>query len=163
MAVLLMVNPKKKPDKSLSDDEYDLKYAHAEVMNYELLEYIKDKFEKDVDTADVLNIALMLCNEIFTAETDADKERIKKTVCDIVDDKYNLNEFIFNNLAMIKAWNETTNEFKDKDESKQTEKAFVESFEKKHKRYEYQAWNDEMKMLKKCGKDRINKIKGGAC
>ena len=105
----------------------------------------------------------MLCNEIFTAESDKDKERIKTTVCDIVDDKYNLNEFIFSNLAMIKAWNETTFEFKDKDDSEQTEKAFVETFEKKRDRYEYQAWNDEMKHLKKSGKDRIEKIKGGTC
>ena len=159
-----MVNPEKHTaDKTLSADEYDLKFAHGEVMNIELIEYIKDKFDKDVDTADVLNIALMLCNEIFTAESDKDKERIKTTVCDIVDDKYNLNEFIFSNLAMIKAWNETTFEFKDKDSSEQTEKAFVEAYKKKRKRYEYQAWNGEMKHLKKSGKERIEKIKGGAC
>lgn len=158
-----MANHKNAADKSLSDDEYDLKFAHSEVMNIELIEYIKDKFDKTVDTVDVLNIALMLCNEIFTAESNDDKERIKTTVCDIVDNKYNLNEFIFSNLAMIKAWNETTFEFKDKDDSEQTEKAFVETFEKKRDRYEYQAWNDEMKHLKESGKDRIEKIKGGAC
>lgn len=158
-----MVNPEKHTDKSLSDDEYDLKFAHCEVMNYELITYIKDKFDKDIDNVDVLNIALMLSNEIITAETDKDKERIKTTVCDIIDDKYKLNEFIFTNLAMIKAWNETTFEFKDKDSSKQTEKAFIETFEKKRKRYEYKAWNDEMKILKESGKDRIDKIKGGAC
>ena len=152
------------PD-DISNDEYDLKYAHSEVMNSELLEYIKDKFEKDIDTNDVLNIALMLCNEIFTAESDKDKERIKKTVCDIVDDKYALNEFLFSNIAMIKAWNETAVEFKNKDASKQTEKEFVESFEKRRKKYEYKAWNDEKKVIEKysSGKDRINKIKGGAC
>lgn len=163
-----MVNPEKhktatsesddvKPIKSTIstdfDDGNDGKYfAHAYVYNHEIKSYVADNFKKEITDLDVLNFALFLCNEIVTAKKWKIEKELIKTLTEIINDDSKLNEYIFTNLAGIKAWNETVFEIESKygskDKAKEvSEKEFDDILKKYNEKNQYKAWNDERQIL----------------
>ena len=128
------------------DDAVDY-FALCGLYGNEIKQYIATNFKKEVTDLDVLNFSICLCNAIVTADTDDEKADILKDITAIVNDKYRLNEFIFTNLATIKAWNETTAAlFNKKDVS---EKEFTALMNKNVEKNQYKAWNDERTILDK--------------
>lgn len=168
-----MVDAKKHKAKSTSnetaDDSYvdknkmDMLFCKGMMLSTETAEYVRDKFGKEFDDADFLNIATTLAYEIITAESDDDKDRIKKTVCDIVDDKYNLNEFIFTNLASHYAFNKVWKERESDDTL--TGDNLMERLDEVTDNFQYLEWKKEMKLIKESaesGENRLKAINGGA-
>lgn len=155
-----MVNPEKDKTESTDDGVTPIKstisadfddnkaFALASVYSHEIKTYVADNFKKEITDLDVLNFALMLCDRIVTADGDDEVAETLKDVTEIITNKYKLNEFIFTNLAVIKAWNETTNALHDK-KHEVTEKEFNDLMNKNNEKYQYKAWNDERRILDK--------------
>lgn len=165
-----MVNPKNKsPLKAEIDELYenhentdientaatltDKDYAMLIADTYYSKMYLESNFKKEVSEYDILFFSVSIANQIITAESDADKKSLIDDLTEIINDKSKLNEFFFKHLAMIKAWNESYFEIKDKindyDDELEFEKAFCELMEKNNSKWQYKAWNDELKVKKK--------------
>lgn len=145
---------------SLSDeygDEKALAMMHTHI--FDIKEYIKETFRKEITDIDVFNISIHLVHGIILAESDPEKEIILSDVNEIINDKFKLNEFIFTHLAMIKAWNETTAILKDKNDVSENE--FNELMTANNEKWQYKAWNDERKVLDIIHAEKEN-AKGGA-
>ena len=177
-----MVNPEKqkatekdvdiKPIKStisvdIGDPDVDY-FTLSGLYGNEIKQYVADNFKKEISDLDVLNIAMMLCCYIITAETDDEKAAIIDDITAIVNDKYQLNQYLFTNLATIKSWNETTAKLNSKygnDKRKMrdnvTEKEFDELLNDNNEKNQYKAWNDERKVLDMYFKETNGDLDGG--
>lgn len=128
------------------DDTDDVDYfALCGLYNHQIKQYVAAEFKKEITDLDVLNFAMFLCYSVVTAETDDEKADILKDIATIVNDKYRLNEYLFCNLATIKAWNETAFKLFDKKEVSETE--FDAVLKRNVEINQYKAWNDERKIL----------------
>lgn len=145
-----------KPIKSSISNDFkdsDGKYiAHAMVYSIEIKNYITETFKKEITDLDVLNFAMFLCNEIVTAKKWNTTNKVLKKLSEILNDESKMNEYIFVNLATIKAWNETVFEIENKYGSKEkaknvSEKEFDELMNANVEKTQYKAWNDERKIL----------------
>ena len=146
------------PDKP--DVPVEIKYFYTICcISDSILNYIESNFKKEFDDLDLMNVAIFTLNGIVFAETDAEKEAVKSKLCDMVDDKYNLNEWIFTTSKEIKAHDETFYECirtgKLNDLDAKLDKAVKEA--------NYKAWKDELKVIKEysTAKSRIDNFKNG--
>ena len=102
----------------------------------------------------IISVSPVLSNKLGA------KKSVKKFFCEIIDDRYKLNETIFEKLAEMYAVNDIAFEcYQNKDFTD-----YHERIEKRTAEYKYKAWNDELKAIKECasnGENRIEKINGG--
>jgi hypothetical protein len=116
----------------------------------EIITYAETNFEKELIDVDVMDIAIYILHGIVTAESDDMKNKVKETLCTIIDDKYALNEFIYTKSNEILAVNNVAAKFiKDGEFNAANSDAIVSEINKKVKEFEYKAWNDELKVIKR--------------
>lgn len=171
-----MVNAAKHKKKSAdndSDSSYEIPDVSDEYLEYvknfesghqlvdEIIEIMTERYNKPFNDGDAMNIGLFFMYTILmNSGNDKDKESVKKFFCEIIDDRYKLNETIFEKLAEMYAVNDIAFEcYQNKDFTD-----YHERIEKRTAEYKYKAWNDELKAIKECasnGENRIEKINGG--
>lgn len=163
-----MVNAKKHNNATAENDVESgeipehLKYFFS-IYNLgdEIIEYAEKEFGKKFDDLDVMNVAIFTLHGIVFAETDAEKEIRKKMLCEMVDDKYNLNEWLFSRARELKAYNETFYECLKTGNTDDLDAKLDKAVEEAN----YKAWHEELAIIKKDAKNgvnRKNKINGGA-
>ena len=126
----------------------------------EIITYAETNFEKELLDIDVMDLAIYILHGIVTAETDDKKNNVKETLCAIIDDKYALNEFIYVKSNEILAFNNAVSGFiKDGEFNAANSDKINAEIDKKVKEFEYKAWNDELKVIKRNAGESAN---GGA-
>lgn len=160
---------KSKPDDSaileLDDDSlFRIKnFYSCDTLSDDIVEFVKSKYEKEFTPNDAMNVAIFTLHGIMCASASDDsklKDVVKSKLCDMVDDAYNLNEWIFTTAYEVRAKDETIYECIKSgnldDIDAKVDKAVKEA--------NYNAWKDELKVIKRkiSAKDRIAEIKGGA-
>ena len=157
-----MVNAEKHKGKSGESPELpiELKYFYSiSCISDSILNYVEKNFNKEFTDLDLMNVAIYTLNGIVFAETDDEKAAVKSKLCGMVDNKYNLNEWLFTVSNEMKAHDETFyNCIKSGDLDNLDAK-----LDKAVKEANYKAWKDELKVIKEysTAKSRINEIKNG--
>lgn len=133
------------------DFDDDKAFALCSVHSYEIKKYIADNFKKEITDLDVLNLSLALCEKIVTAKMWNEEKELINVLTDIINDDSKLNEFIFTELAKIRAWTETVTAIESKygkGKSKDVpKKEFDSIYNANNEKYQYKAWNDERKII----------------
>lgn len=165
-----MVNAKKHEAETksnpleLSDEQLQRisMFYSCDTLSDDIIEYATSKYEKEFDGLDVMNVAVFTLHGIISAETDAEKSAVKDKLCGMIDDKYNLNEWLFTVAHEVKARDKTIAECI---KSGNVDNIDAE-IDKAVKEANYIAWKDELRVIKRnlSAKDRINEIRnGGVC
>ena len=137
-----------------------LKYFYTiSCISDSIIKYIETNYKKEFDDLDLMNVAIFTLNGIVFAETDAEKEAVKTKLSGMIDDKYNLNEWLFTVANEVKAHDEMfyncikSGNLDDMDAK----------IDKAVKEANYKAWKDELKVIKEysSAKSRIDEIKTG--
>lgn len=116
----------------------------------EIITYAESNFEKELLDIDVMDLAIYVLHGIVTAETDDMKNDVKNTLCTIIDDKYALNEFLYTKSNEILAFNNAVSGFiKDGEFNADNTDKINAEIDRKIKEFEFKAWNDELKVLKR--------------
>lgn len=169
-----MVDGKKHKGKSKPDDSAEMELDDAtlfriknfyscDTLSDDIVEFVTSKYEKEFTPMDAMNVAIFTLHRIISASASNDsklKDVVKSKLCDMVDDAYNLNEWIFTTAYEVRAKDETIYECiksgNTDDIDAKVDKAVKEA--------NYKAWKDELKVIKRktSAKDRIAEIKGGA-
>ena len=165
---------KKHKGKSKPDDSAEMELDDAtlfriknfyscDTLSDDIVEFVTSKYEKEFTPMDAMNVAIFTLHGIISASASNDsklKDVVKSKLCDMVDDAYNLNEWIFTTAYEVRAKDETIYECiksgNTDDIDAKVDKAVKEA--------NYKAWKDELKVIKRktSAKDRIAEIKGGA-
>lgn len=141
-----------------------LRYFYTtETLSGDIMEFIPEKFEKDFDELDVMNVAIFTLHGIITAATSNDeniKAVVKSKLSGMIDNEYNLNEWLFTIANETKAHDNAIYECI-KSGNLDNIDAVVD---KAVKEANYKAWKDELKVIKRnaTAEDRINNAIGGA-
>lgn len=148
-------------------DNHDLmmlRYFYSiSTLSDDILEYATEKFQKEFNDLDLMNVAIFTLHGIVSAaesDDEAVKEAVKTKLGGMIDDTYNLNEWIYTIAAETKAYDEkfyeciTSGNLDDLDAK----------LDKAVKEANYKAWKDELKVIKRkaSAKDRIEAVTGGA-
>ena len=162
-----MVDAKKhsgKPKEAAADETPDLpielKYFYTiSCISDSILNYIETNFKKKFNDLDLMNVAIFTLHGIIFAESDAEKEAVKTKLCEMVDNKYNLNEWLFTIANEVKAHDEMFYECIESGNLDDMEA----KIDKAVKEANYKAWKDELKVIKEysTAESRINGIKNG--
>lgn len=154
-------------DEFLELDEHNsvmLRYFYTiATLSVDIQEYASEKFEKEFDDLDLMNVAIFTLHGIVSAaesDDDAVKEAVKTKLSGMIDNTYNLNEWLYTIAAETKAYDEkfyeciTSGNLDDLDAK----------LDKAVKEANYKAWKDELKVIKRkaSAKDRIEAVTGGA-
>ena len=124
-------------------------YLIAKWLN-EIITYAESNFKKELLDIDVMDLAIYVLHGIVTAETDDMKNNVKETLCAIIDDKYALNEFLYVKSSQILAFNDAVSGFiKDGEFTADNCDEINAEIDKKIKEFEFKAWNDELKVIKR--------------
>ncbi len=116
----------------------------------DIITYAESNFEKELLDIDIMDLAIYVLHGIVTAESDDLKNNVKETLCTIIDDKYALNEFLYVKSNEILAVNNVVSEFiKDGEFTAENHDKISAEIDKKVKEFEYNAWNDELKVIKR--------------
>ena len=170
MLVVLMVDAEKtKPDDSAElklDTEtlFRIKnFYSCDTLSDDITEFVTSKYEKEFTPMDAMNVAIFTLHGILTASTSDDaklKDVVKNKLCGMVDDAYNLNEWLFTTAYEVRAKDETIYECIKSGDTDDIDA----KIDKAVKEANYKAWKDELKVIKRkiSAKDRIAEIKGGA-
>ena len=137
-----------------------LKYFYSiSCISDSILNYIETNYKKNFNDLDLMNVAIFTLNGIVFAESDKEKAAVKTKLCGMVDDKYNLNEWLFTVSNEIKAFDETFYECIKSGELDEMDA----KLDKAVKEANYKAWKDELKVIKEysTAKNRIDEIKNG--
>ena len=140
-----------------------LRYFYTtETLTGDIMEFASKEFQKDFTDLDVMNVAIFTLHGIITAaasDNDEMKDAVKYKLSGMVDNKYNLNEWLYTVAAETKAHDKAIY-----DCIKSGNIANVNAeIDKAVKEANYKAWKDELKVIKRelSAKDRIDKIKNG--
>lgn len=137
-------------------------YTIATLSN-DILDYATEKFQKEFNDLDLMNVAIFTLHGIVSAaesDDEAVKEAVKTKLSGMIDNTYNLNEWIYTIAAETKAYDKTFYEC-----IKSGDVADIDAkLDKAVKEANYKAWKDELKVIKRTtsAKDRIENITGGA-
>jgi len=132
-------------------------------LSDDIMEYAEEKFEKEFNDLDLMNVAIFTLHGIVSAAESDDaavKEAVKTKLGGMIDNTYNLNEWLYTIAAETKAYDEkfyeciTSGNLDDLDAK----------LDKAVKEANYKAWKDELKVIKRkaSAKDRIEAVTGGA-
>ena len=172
-----MVDAKKRDVKKEMDaaakelPEYDekmllmLRYFYTtETLTGDIMEYASTEFQKEFSDLDVMNVAIFTLHGIVTAAASDDvdvKNAVKCKLSGMIDEKYNLNEWLYTVAAECKAHDRAIYECIKSgnldDINGKIDKAVKEA--------NYKAWKDELTVIKRnaTAKSRVeNAKKGGA-
>lgn len=146
------------------DNLFILRYFYTiATLSVEIQDYALEKFEKEFDDLDLMNVAIFTLHGIVSAAESDDaavKEAVKTKLSGMIDNTYNLNEWLYTIAAQTKAYDKkfyeciTSGNIDDLDAK----------LDKAVKEANYKAWKDELKVIKRktSAKDRIEAITGGA-
>lgn len=147
-----------------SHDLMMLRYFYTiSTLSDDIMEYASENFEKEFNDLDLMNVAIFTLHGIVSAAESDDaavKEAVKTKLSGMIDNTYNLNEWIYTIAAETKAYDETFYEC-----IKSGDIADIDAkLDKAVKEANYNAWKDELKVIKRktSAKDRIETITGGA-
>ena len=141
-----------------------LRYFYTtETLTGDIMEYASTEFHKEFGELDVMNVAIFTLHGIVTAAASDDvdvKNTVKCKLSGMIDDSYNLNEWLYTVAAECKAHDKTIYEciksgnLDDLDAT--VDKAVKEA--------NYKAWKDELEVIKRnaSAKSRIENVNGGA-
>lgn len=163
-------------EKTKLDDSAELKlddetlfriknFYSVDTLSDDIIEFVTSKYEKKFTPMDAMNVAIFTLHGIISASTSDDnkiKNVVKSKLCGMVDNAYNLNEWLFITAYEVRAKDETIYECI---KSGNTDNIDAK-IDKAVKEANYKAWKDELKVIKRktSAKYRINEIKnGGAC
>lgn len=141
-----------------------LRYFYTtETLTGDIMEFASTEFKKEFGELDVMNVAIFTLHGIVTAAASDDaeiKEVVKSKLSGMIDDAYNLNEWLFTIASETKAHDETLYECIKSGNLDELDA----KIEKAVKEANYKAWKDELKVIKRelSAKDRIEKANGGA-
>ena len=132
-------------------------------LSDDIMEYAEEKFEKEFNDLDLMNVAIFTLHGIVSAAESDDaavKEAVKTKLGGMIDNTYNLNEWIYTIAAETKAYDKkfyeciTSGNLDDLDAK----------LDKAVKEANYKAWKDELKVIKRktSAKDRVEAVTGGA-
>ncbi len=135
----------------------------TETLTGDIMEFIPEKFEKEFSELDVMNVAIFTLHGIISAATSDDKdvkEAVKYKLTGMIDNEYNLNEWLYTVAAETKARDETLY----KCIKSGNLDNFNEAVDKAVKEANYKAWKDELKVIKRktSAKNRVAAANGGA-
>lgn len=138
-------------------------FYSCDTLSDDITEFVTSKYEKKFTPNDAMNVAIFTLHGILIASTSDDdeiKDVVKTKLCDMVDDPYKLNEWLFTTAYEIRAKDETIYECI---KSGNTDDIDAK-IDKAVKEANYNAWKDELKVIKRkiSAKDRIAEIRGGA-
>ncbi len=141
-----------------------LRYFYTtETLTGDIMEYASTEFQKEFSDLDVMNVAIFTLHGIVSAVASDDvnvKDAVKTKLCGMIDEKYNLNEWLYTiayeTKAHDKALFECIKSGNLDDMDAKIDKAVKEA--------NYKAWKDELKVIKRnlSAKDRVDKVTGGA-
>ena len=143
---------------------YMLRYFYTtETLTGDIMEFTSTKFQKEFTELDVMNVAIFTLHGIITASASDDanvKEVVKNKLSGMIDNTYNLNEWLYTIAAETKAHDKALYEciksgnLDDLDAT--VDKAVKEA--------NYKAWKDELEVIKRnaSAKSRIENVNGGA-
>ena len=135
----------------------------TETLTGDIMEFASTNFEKEFGELDVMNVAIFTLHGIISAAASDDvdvKNAVKCKLSGMIDDKYNLNEWLYTVAAETKAHDKALY-----DCIKSGNLDDIDAkIDKAVKEANYLAWKDELKVIKRneSAKSRIEKVKGGA-
>ena len=132
-------------------------------LSNDILDYATEKFQKEVNDLDLMNVTIFtLYGIVSAAESDdeAVKEVVETKLGGMIDNIYNLNEWIYTIAAETKAHDKTFYECIKSGNLNDLDA----KLDKAVKEANYKAWKDELQVIKRTtsAKDRIEAIVGGA-
>lgn len=132
-------------------------------LSNDILDYATEKFQKEVNDLDLMNVTIFTLHGIVSAaesDDEAVKEVVKTKLGGMIDNTYNLNEWIYTIAAETKSRDKT---FYECIKSGNLNDLDVK-LDKAVKEANYKAWKDELQVIKRTtsAKDRIEAIVGGA-
>lgn len=126
-------------------------FYSIDVFITEIAEYSEKEFKKELSAFDIVKVALFTLHNIVLSNSDDEKEYIKIMLSGMIDDKLNLNEWLYSRAKEIQAYDETIAEcYKNKDFDNLDEKIEIAIQQAK-----YKAWNDELAVNKTVGNNLI--------
>lgn len=126
-------------------------FYSIDVFITEIADYSEKEFKKELSAFDIVKVALFTLHNIVLSDSDDEKEYIKIMLSGMIDDKLNLNEWLYSRAKEIEAYDYTIAEcYKNKDFDNLDEKIEI-AIEKA----KYKAWNDELAVNKTVGNNLI--------
>ena len=147
-----------------NNDLLMLRYFYSiSTLSGDILDYATEKFQKEFNDLDLMNVAIFTLHGIVSAaesDDDAVKEAVKTKLGGMIDETYHLNEWIYTIAAETKAYDETFYECIKSGNLNDLDA----KLDKAVKEANYKAWKDELQVIKRTtsAKDRVENITGGA-